>query len=234
MEATIRRWDVASGEPVQIYTGNDWNGYVIGYLWGLAMSHDGRHFLTGTGLTDISAIVWDATVPTDDQEGLYFNGHTGGGGLAFSPDDKYILTGNDDYAARQWDVATREIVQTFSGHTDWVEGAAFSPDGRYLLTGSSDHTARLWAVATGETVQIFSGHLDWVYDVAFSPDSNYVLTGSADNTARLWNVATGETVQIFSGHTNLITSVAFSPGGRRVLTSSADATARLWQVQAQP
>jgi WD40 repeat protein len=188
-EASMRRWDVATGKTLQIYTSNAANGYVLAYVAGLAMSHDGNHFLTAVGFTDISAIMWDATVPTDDQEGQYFTGHTGGGwGLAFSPDDKTILTSGDDHTALLGDVATRKTVQTFTGHTGGVMSVAFSPDGKYALTGSQDHTARLWDAATGKTVQIFNGHTGSVESVAFSPDGQQVLTGSEDHTARLWQV----------------------------------------------
>ncbi len=60
------------------------------------------------------------------------------------------------------------LVQTFRGHTAWIESVAFSPDGKYVLTGSMDHTARLWDVITGQTVQIFKGRAVEVYSVAFS------------------------------------------------------------------
>jgi WD40 repeat protein len=70
--------------------------------------------------------------------------------VAFSPDDRYVLTGSSDRTARLWAAATGMEVQRFSGHSDDVKSVAFSPDGRFVLAGSADGTARLWEAATGK------------------------------------------------------------------------------------
>ena len=150
--------------------------------------------------------------------------------VAFSPDGKLVLIGNEDGTAKLWDAATGAEVRTFYGHTDWILSVAFSPDGKVVLTGSMDGTAKLWDAATGSELRTFSGHTSMVYSAAFSPDGKYVLTGSRYGTAKLWDAATGAEVRTFSGHTGGILSVAFSPDGKYVLTRSDDNTAKLWDA----
>jgi WD40 repeat protein len=226
-EASIARWDVETGKLLKYFTSE-----MLPYAYGVAISHDGRYVVSAMAQNNYSAIIWDAHT-WQELEG--FSGPTGSGsGVAFSPDDKYVLTAGDDFSVWVWDVAADKIVQTFTGHTNWVQSVAFSPDGKDALTGGYDHTARLWDVATGQPVRTFTGHLDIIWSVAFSADGRYVLTGSDDGTARLWDVATGETVQIFKAHVLGIYAVAISPDGQTVLTGGDDHSARLWQVRPQP
>src|SRR5207248_521142 len=58
--------------------------------------------------------------------------------LAFSRDGTLLLVGCADSTARLFDVARREQIQVFEGHTQAVLSVALSPDSRLALTGSGD------------------------------------------------------------------------------------------------
>lgn len=149
--------------------------------------------------------------------------------VAYSPDEKTILTGSADSIARLLD-AKGNTIREFKGHSGTINAVAFSPDGKIILTGSSDKTARLWDLE-GNMLQEFKGHTNKINAVTFSPDGNTVLTGSTDNTARLWDLK-GNTIQEFKGNSGIIFSVAFSPDGKMILTGALDKTARLWDLKA--
>jgi WD40 repeat protein len=77
--------------------------------------------------------------------------------LAFSPDGKWLASGNSDKNVVVW-----EIGETFpldpetidedaektrsSGHTNNIKALAFSPDGKRLASGDADNNVILWAV----------------------------------------------------------------------------------------
>jgi WD40 repeat protein len=128
-----------------------------------------------------------------------------------------------------WNSTTGVVLNTITGHTDYVYSLAFSPDGTKLLTGSLDNTAKLWNASTGAVIRTFTGHTSDVLSVAFSTDGTQVLTGSTDHTAKLWNASTGAETLTFTGHTKPVQSVAFSPDGTKVLTGG-DRTAKLWDA----
>jgi WD40 repeat protein len=81
--------------------------------------------------------------------------------VAFSPDGTLLATGGSDRRVRVWNVATRRLVHTLSGHRHTVASVAFTPDGLTLASAdgsSGDPKAdnevriRLWRVRSGTEV----------------------------------------------------------------------------------
>ena len=71
--------------------------------------------------------------------------------VAFSSNGSTLASGGDDYNIYLWNTTTGEHVQTFEGHTDWVNSVAFSPDGSTLASAGFDDTVRIWRVDIGAT-----------------------------------------------------------------------------------
>ena len=71
-----------------------------------------------------------------------------------------VLTAARDETAKLWDAESGTCVQTFQGHTGWVNSAIFSPDSNQVLTASDDYRAKLWDAESGDCVQTFEGIKD--------------------------------------------------------------------------
>ncbi len=226
-DGTVMLWDLTRHAEPPILDAH-------GHLWSVAFSADDKAVLTASD-DDRTARLWDAASGQELQP--HFPGPQGStvNSAAFSPDGKYVLTGNGrpDGQAHIWDIHTGAEVQVFPVHKLVIQ-AVYSPDGKRVLTGSFDKTARLWDAATGKLLQTFTGHSGSVNGVAYSPDGKTVLTSGADSTARLWDVQTGAEIRRFTVPTDNpenVEDVAYSPDGKRALTGSGDGTARLWDIE---
>ena len=45
---------------------------------------------------------------------------------------------------RMWDVATGDLIQTFSGHSNDVNFVAYSNDGEFIASASEDESVIIW------------------------------------------------------------------------------------------
>ncbi|MFM7364044.1 MAG: protein kinase domain-containing protein [Cuspidothrix sp.] len=124
-----------------------------------------------------------------------------------------------------------KLLQTLTGHSDWVWSVAYSPDGQTLASGSVDKTIKLWNVKTGNLLQTLTGHSELVKSVVYSPDGQTLAIGSYDKTIKLWDVKTGKLLQTLEGHSNSVRSVAYSPDGQTLASGSDDKTIKLWNAR---
>ncbi|KIM20243.1 hypothetical protein M408DRAFT_308850 [Serendipita vermifera MAFF 305830] len=154
--------------------------------------------------------------------------------VAFSPDNRLVVSGSWDNTVRIWDAETGELVtQPLEGHKDCVNSVAFSPDGRRVVSGSDDKTIRIWNIETGELIiEPFQGHESGISSVSFSPNGKRIVSGSWDKTVRIWDAEVGEIItRPLVGHKDGVNSVAFSLDGRRVVSGSNDQTVRIWDAE---
>jgi WD40 repeat protein len=106
--------------------------------------------------------------------------------VAFSPNEKYIVSGGYDNTVRLWDFKGNPIGKPFKGHEDAVTSVAFSSDSKYIVSGGNDRKVRLWDLNGNPIGSPFKGHEDAVTSVAFSRDQKYIVSASNDKTVRLW------------------------------------------------
>ncbi|KAI9844105.1 MAG: general transcription repressor [Sclerophora amabilis] len=196
-------------------------------------SHDGRYVATGCNR---AAQIFDVTTgekvtsledSTVDKDGdLYIRS------VCFSPDGRYLATGAEDKQIRVWDIQSRTIKYTFTGHEQDIYSLDFSRSGRHIASGSGDRTVRLWDLEAGQcflTLQIEDG----VTTVAISPDSRYVAAGSLDKSVRVWDTQSGYLVERLEGpegHKDSVYSVAFAPNGKDLVSGSLDKTIKMWEL----
>ncbi|KAK9446788.1 WD40-repeat-containing domain protein [Limtongia smithiae] len=198
-------------------------------------SADGKYVATGCNrsarIYDVQTgqIVCNLQDETVDREGdLYIRS------VCFSPDGRFLATGAEDKLIRVWDIKSKTIRHTFSGHDQDIYSLDFSRNGRHIASGSGDRTVRVWDIETMQKVQTLTIE-DGVTTVAFSPDGRFVAAGSLDKTVRVWDVMTGMVVErleeIPDGHKDSVYSVAFAPNGKDLVSGSLDKTIKLWELQ---
>jgi WD40 repeat protein len=135
---------------------------------------------------------------------------------------------------RVWDIASRTIRNTFSGHEQDIYSLDFARDGRTIASGSGDRTVRLWDINEGQNILTLSIE-DGVTTVAISPDTKLVAAGSLDKSVRVWDASSGYLVERLEGpdgHKDSVYSVAFAPNGKDLVSGSLDKTIKMWELVA--
>src|SRR6266700_2650801 len=105
----------------------------LAQLWDVAL-------VLKTGIEERRA----AQLPKGDERAT-FQGHRGFVTVvAFTPNDKILVSGSHDKTARLWEVATGKQLAVLEGHKGAIVTLGLSPDGKILATGSYDQTVKLW------------------------------------------------------------------------------------------
>ena len=131
-----------------------------------------------------------------------------------------------------WDIQSRTIRHTFSGHEQDIYSLDFARNGKHIASGSGDRTVRVWDIESGQEVLNLSIE-DGVTTVAISPGGEYVAAGSLDKSVRVWDARTGfliERLDGIDGHKDSVYSVAFAPNGRSLVSGSLDKSIKMWEL----
>jgi WD40 repeat protein len=230
----ITFWDAATGWEPRTFRGTpETFGNAI------AVSPDGSTFATPCGdvkegqphFTTLS--LWDAATGTLRRKGP--DGQVGRvsiRALAFSPDSKKLLWGDENTTIYLWDLETGEV-RKFEGHKGYHTGVDFDPRGRWIASASWDGTVKLWDLESCNEVQTFHS-LGYTTNVAFSLNGRYLAAGTVSG-ARMWDLTRPEAPREIElkGRRNTQAFgnwLSFSPDGRYLTSGSAN-TVRLWEVE---
>jgi WD40 repeat protein len=227
-----RLWRAGTGAPL----GKPWPH--PGPVKAVAFSPDGRRALTGVVVPSTTpgqehrgeARVWDVT--TAQPIGAALAQIRPVWSVAFSPDGRTLLTGNEGGEVRFWVAATGLPLTSPLWNIGNVNAVAVSPDGTTALTSRTYEPANatLWEVPHATVEVLPSIHAPAPQTMAISPDGTRLGTGGADSSAQLWDLAGGKPIGPPLRHEKDVTAVAFSPDGRTLATGSFDATVRFWDA----
>jgi WD40 repeat protein len=106
--------------------------------------------------------------------------------IAFDPTGELLAAGDASGGISLWDVATKQRLTGFTGHTQLVSGVAFSADGRYLATVGEDGVAKVWTVPGGDLVTSVRTRASRLEDAAFAPHGSRFAVARWDGRATVF------------------------------------------------
>lgn len=203
----------------------------------LALSRDGKYILSGS--MDHSARLWEkdgnweknnqrTTVRIFQEDSNHKQGVTS---VAFTPDEKNVVTSSLDQTIRLWQISTGKNTKTFRGLKDRIWSVAVAPNGRYIAGACNDGIIMCWSLSNVKKLGTLEGHAGPVFDLDFSPNGLYMASAGADQIVRIWNMTNATEVTACSGHTDKVYSAIWDPTGTYVLSASRDKTARIWNPE---
>jgi WD40 repeat protein len=149
--------------------------------------------------------------------------------VAISPNDQTLLTTAGESAMYLWDIATGDLLQTFSAPDAGISNGIFNTDGRYIFSNHRNAEIWVWDRSTAQVVQKFQGHTDRIAAFTLASTGNNLISASWDKTICVWDLTTGKLLNRLAGHTDRVQSVALSNDGETIFSGGADGTIRYWE-----
>jgi len=175
-DATLRLWDLETGETLQTLEGH------TSWVMAVAVLADGRRALSGSG--DQTLRLWD--LETGETLRTLQGHRSSVYAVAVLADGRRALSGSDDTTLRLWNFKTGATLRTLEGHTDGVSAVAVLADGSRALSGSDDHTLRLWDLETGARLAEFTA--DAAISCGALARDDLIVAGSADGRIHILEI----------------------------------------------
>ncbi|MCX4241079.1 nSTAND1 domain-containing NTPase [Paraliomyxa miuraensis] len=149
--------------------------------------------------------------------------------IAFSPDDRQLVTGDGAGVVKLWNTATLAPVTAFPANDRGTSLVAISPDGRHLMTLELNKVAKLWDLSRLDE-PVASHRMDGIVFSAAYASSGRLALGDHMGHVLLWTPEMDQQVTL-DGHMANVNAIAISPDGTRMVTAGLDATIKLWDLQ---
>lgn len=167
-------------------------------VWSVAFSHD--HKIIASAGEDGKIKLWNIDGKLID---VFSNGMTPVRSVRFSPDGKFLVTGNGH---------EKQYFREYLGNYD---------------ESITDNSINVWTI-NGILVAKFVGHNRTINRVVFSPNSQVIASASSDNTVNLWSLKFLLNSQ-WKAHEKSIKKLNFSNDVSRI-ASASDKQAKSWDL----
>ena len=148
--------------------------------------------------------------------------------VAFSPDGRFLATGDNIGQVNIWNVQRQQLVAQFEGDATSVYAVKFSPDGKILAGAGYTGETKLWKAPNWERLGTLAGN-GTIFGISFSPDSS-MLASTGYESVNLWKVESGEKITTLNEHIGWVNAVAFSPDGSTLISGGDDEALRIWDT----
>lgn len=140
--------------------------------------------------------------------------------LAFSPDNRYLVSVASESRIHIWDAITGRPLAEMK-HPFLIRCLSFTADSKHLATGSVDGKVQLWSLPGGKLTRtmVVQGEVKKVRSLAFHPGGKLMATGGRE-FVRIWSLESGKVTWqrrwVPSGDTG--GRLAFSPDGKHIIS----------------
>ena len=179
--------------------------------------NDGRTLASGN--INSNVIIWQI-----EKDFVYTLGHKDYiNFITYSPDGKYLVTGDDESKIKLWDSISGSLIHTLPAHNGPVCSAKFSPTGKSLSSCGRDGLIKVWNTETWDCTHTINGHDGkCVFSLSYSPDGNFLCSCGKDTTIKIWDTKTTRLSRTFVDGWHFTYSASFSHDGNLVASCGSE------------
>jgi WD40 repeat protein len=148
--------------------------------------------------------------------------------LALSSDGRTVAIGRANKIALI-STATREPIQTLTGHGSEIKHLAFAVDGRTLATASEDGSIQTWDLASGQITRTMTSG-GKITALRFAPNGRTLASANENGSVSLWDLQTGVLSLQLKKHSGGVNAIAFSADGNLMATGGDDRSVIIWEI----
>lgn len=228
LDGQIKIWDALSGKELYTFSQKGYPPKVNA----LAFSADGKTLASGA---EDEKVIRLREVETGRELTPLELDYSGVRALAFSRDNKSLVSVNSTNTIRLWDVEGWTQRRIFETRANKVETVSVSRDQKWLASGSGGRLI-LWEAASGREPRVlFEDTLAGVFSADFSPDGKLLAggigtSGTVSGQIIIYDLASGKALQTINAHEQPVATLAFSPDSRMIASGSGDKKIKLWDA----
>lgn len=224
LEEVVRRWDVSSGECLQIYEKG-----LIGLI-SCSWSPDGKCVLSG--LTDKSIIIWG--LDGKEIESLKGQKTIRISDLQLTSDGKLIVTICKETMILLIDRESRN--ERRIEEDQMIVSFTLSKDNKYLLVSLVNEELHLWSIQGHiRLIAKYKGHRRsrFIVRACFGGlEQAFIASGSEDSLVYIWHRGSGELIETLGGHSGAVNCISWNPANPHMLASASDdRSIRIWGLK---
>jgi len=137
----------------------------------------------------------------------------------FSPNGKYLVTGDESGLVQIVDVETQDLMGTYEAGST-INDLDVRKDNDQIAVTLDDGKITLLEMNGKRKYDLQAfGHLKVA---SFSPDGKFIASGSSEGTVTLWNLLTGGAPVSSGRHKGEVLALTFSPDSRYLVTGGVD------------
>ncbi|XP_068654312.1 WD repeat-containing protein 26 homolog isoform X2 [Aristolochia californica] len=196
-------------------------------VWFLQFSNNGRYLASSSN--DRTAIIWEV-----NEDGTVVERHTLAGHqkpiltVAWSPDDRQILTCGMEESVRRWDAISGACLHVYEKSGLGLISCGWLPDGKRVLSGLTDRSICMWDL-DGKEVETWKGHRTLkISDMAVTSDGRQIITMCMENGILLLEREAKQERLIEEEQT--ITSFSLSRDDKYLLVNLINQEIHLWSI----
>ena len=146
----------------------------------------------------------------------------------FDHTEQLLFAGSLDKSAKLWALKNNKLLNTFTGHIDYINCVKSFNAQQHGLTGSSDRTIREWDFNTKNMVRKFNC-ISACHALAIAPDDSFILSGHLDGTIKMW-ASNDKPEKVFDSHEDKVIDIKMIKSDL-ILSMGKDETIRLFDLR---
>lgn len=151
-------------------------------------------------------------------------------GIDFSADGKQIASAAADKFVKVFDVATKQFIRSFEGHTHHVMDVSWKSDRTTLASAGADNAIKVWNAETGEQARTIATYTRQVTSLAYVGQQDLIVSSSGDKRVFFHTASNGAPAREFKGNSDYVYRTATNADGTIVVSGGEDGIVRIWNA----